>query len=264
MQRMSMFTRTGAAAAASAQATNEKSESVIASFKSGTTLKVRVKSADDSAEYYAYGVFEKVNTFVPKNPATRNERGYISANPTAWDRAEQYYRDQAKAAKDSGNESAAEKLSQQAYQFKGKPRYLIAFGNLSDGKDIVIDLSKKQASGVLATIAKYAKKLDKLAFELGKTGSGTSTSVTLAPILDMDDDLTEVERANFDKCSEKPFDFALFETCLYVADEAEQAKNLVVAGFDISKIGLTLGTAEASGGKDEAPPITGDAPAVNF
>lgn len=258
---MSMFTKRGAEAAASAQATNDKQESAIVSFKSGTTLKVRVKSAEDSAEYYGYGVFDKVNTFVPKQPAERNAKGYVTANPTVWDRAEQYLRDEARRLKDAGDEAAAEKVSQQAYLYKGKPRYLLAFGNLADGKDIVVDLSKKQASSILATIAKYAKKLDKLAFELSKTGSGQATSVTLSPILDMDEDLTEQERANFDKCGEQPFDFSKFEECLYVADEAEQIKFLVQAGFDIGKIGLTYGGETPA---DEAAPIEGEAPEVNF
>lgn len=243
---MSMFTKTGAAAAASAQATNEKAESVIASFKSGTTLKVRVKSVEDSVEYYGYGVFDKVHTFVPKQPAVRNARGYVESDATVWDQAEAYYREQSRKAKDSGDEAAAEKLSQTAYLYKGKPRYLIALGNLADGKDIVIDLSKKQASGILATIAKYAKKLDKLAFELSKTGSSTSTTVTLSPILDMDEDLTDAERANFEKVGAEPFKFELFETCLYVADEAEQIKNLVVAGFDIGLLNLTFGSGDSS------------------
>jgi hypothetical protein len=263
-----MFTKTGAAAAASAQATAEKTESAIVSFKSGTTLKVRVKSAEDSVEYFGYGMFDRVNTYVPKEPAERNAKGYVTASPSVWDRAEQYLRDQSKAAKDSGDEAAAKTLSDQAYLYKGKPRYLIAFGNLADGKDIVIDLSKKQAAGILATIAKYAKKLGTVAFELSKTGSSTSTSVTLTPVLDMDEDLTEAERANFAKCGEQPFDFAKFEDCLYVADESEQTKNLVIAGFDIGKLGLSLGAAAADSNAkpsdDDAPPITGDSPALNF
>ncbi|MGF9711676.1 hypothetical protein [Paenibacillus naphthalenovorans] len=259
---MSMFTKTGAAAAASAQSTNEKKESAIVSFGSGTTYKVRFKSLEDSVEYYGYGIYDKVKTFVPKNPAVRNDRGFIESNPTVWDRAEQYYRDLQRKAKDAGDEKAAEEYSKLAYLYKGKPRYLIAFTNLEDGKDVVIDLTKKQASGVLAAINKYAKKLDKLAFELAKTGSSTSTTVTLTPILDMDEDLTDKERANFEKAGDKPFDFELFETCLYVADEAEQTKNLVIAGFDIGLIGLSLGAPAPAA--DEAPPITGDAPDVKF
>jgi hypothetical protein len=258
-----MFTKTGAAAAQSAQATKEAKVSVIASFKSGTTLKVRVKSAEDSVEYFGYSIFEKVDTFVPKNPAQRNEKGYVTGNPTAWDKASEYCYAESKRFKDAGDEAEAKKWRDMAYNLQGKPRYLIAFGNLADGKDIVLDFSKKQAAGVLAAIAKYAKKLDKLAFEISKSGSSTNTVVSFTPVLDMDEDLTPEERANFEKCGANPFDFALFETCLYVADEAEQTKNLVIAGFDIGKIGLTLGAAAEPTANDAAP-IEGDAPPVNF
>src|SRR5690606_17800816 len=114
-------------------------------------------------------------------------------------------------------------------------RYLVGFGNLETGEDGFVDLTPKQAKGVFAAITKYAKRLDKLAFELSKTGSSTDTVVTLSPIIDMDEDLTETERANFEKVGEKPFDFAAFEGFLFEADEAEQTKNLVIAGFDISR-----------------------------
>ncbi|UYZ12175.1 hypothetical protein A6764_15225 [Brevibacillus sp. WF146] len=244
-----IFTKRGAEAVESATAEKDAKSSAIVSFKSGTTLKVRVKGPADSAEYYAYGIFNRVNTFVPAQPATRNAKGFITANPTVWDRAADYLYAQAKAAKDAGDAAAAEELSKEAYLYKGKPRYLIGFGSLETGEDIVVDLSAKQARGVLDTIKKYAKKLDKVAFELSKSGTSTSTAVTLTPILDMDEDLTEAERANFVKCGEKPFDFALFDDCLYIADEQEQIKNLVVAGFDVAKIGLTLG---AGASTDEA------------
>jgi len=58
---------------------------------------------------------------------------------------------------------------------KAKPRYLFGFFNLADGEEIIVDLTKAQARVVVAAIEKYAKKIDKLAFELSKEGSGTST-----------------------------------------------------------------------------------------
>lgn len=253
---MSMFTKRGAAAVESAQAEKEPKSSVIAPFSSGTTLKVRVKSKEDSVEYYAYSVFGKVNTFVPKDPAERNAKGYISANPTVWDRAAELIYADAKKAKDSGDEASSEKIRNQAYLLKGKPKYLIGLGSLETGEDIVVDLTPKQAAGVFAAIQKYEKKLDKLAFELSKTGSSTNTVVTLSPILDMDEDLTDAERANFAKAGENAFDFELFEGCLYVADDAEQTKNLVIAGFDIGRLGLTLGAGTPA--KDGVVPITED------
>lgn len=262
----SMFTKRGAAAVTSATAEKETKSSVLVSFTSGTTLKVRIKSKEDSVEYFAYGMFGKVSTFVPKNPADRNDRGYVTGNAGPWDRAAQLLYDDAKAAKDAGDEAKAEKIRQQAYLLKGKAKYLVAFGNLADGADIVVDLTPKQAAGVFATIEKYAKKLGTMAFELTKSGSSTNTTVTLSPIIDMDEDLTDAERANFAKAGEKPFDFEQFETCLFVADEAEQIKNLVVAGFDIARLGLSIGASGSNANAEGVTPINdSDAPPeVNF
>jgi hypothetical protein len=263
-----MFTKRGAAAVESAQAEKDTKASAMVKFTSGTTLKVRVKSKEDSVEYYAYSVFGKVDTFVPKEPASRNEKGYVTSGATPWDLAADAIYADAKALKDGGDEAGAESLRNQAYLLKGKPKYLVGFGNLADGTDIVVDLTPKQAASVFAAIKKYEKKLGTLAFELAKTGSSTNTVVSFSPILDMDEDLTEAERANFEKAGATPFDFEIFETCLYVADDAEQVKNLVIAGFDIGRLGLSIGAnagTNASPPKDdEAPPITGEAPAVNF
>jgi hypothetical protein len=252
---MSIFAKMGADAANSATNDDNGKGSSIFTFNSGMTIKVRVKSPTDVAMYYGYSMYNpRVNTFVPQKPATRNAKGFITGGHTPWDLASEYYYKLAKEAKEKGDTAKAEEYSKLGYNFKGKQRYLVGFGLLETGEDIVVDFSQNQYKVVKATIEKYAKKLDKVAFELTKTGKSTETVVTLSPVLDMDEDLTEVERANFVKCGEKPFDFALFDDCLYVADEQEQIKNLVVAGFDIAKIGLTLGAganaAEAESGAD--------------
>lgn len=259
---MSIFTKRGSAAVDSATAEKDTQSSALVSFTSGTSLKVRVKSAEDSVEYYAYGMFGKVNTFVPEKSAERNDRGYVTANPTVWDRAADALYADSKAAKDAGNETLAKEISDEAYNFRGKARYLVAFGSLETGEDIIVDLTQNQAKAVFAAIAKYAKRLDKLAFELAKTGSSTSTVVSLSPIIDMDEDLTEAERKNFAKAGEKPFDFGKFEEALFVADEAEQIKNLVKADFDIGRLGLTYG----GGVAEEVTPISDEdaPPEVNF
>jgi hypothetical protein len=261
---MSLFTRKGEAAA---QATNDNggaAESPIVSFKSGTALKVGVKSVNDVAEYYGYSVFKKCNTFVPKNPPERNAKGYITANPSVWDRAAELLYADAKAAKDGGaGEDAVKKITDEAYLYRGKQRFLRAFYDLSTGKDIVIDLSPKQEKTLKAVIEKYAKKLGKIAFELTKTGASTNAVVALSPILDADEDLTEEERKSFAKIGDAPFDLESFETCLYVADEAEQTKNLVIAGFDIGRLGLSIGAASGSSGNNSQAPADDDAPPVD-
>lgn len=243
---MSIFTKKGEAAAAATNDNGGGSESPIVSFKSGSTYKVGVKSVNDVAEYYGYGIFKKVNTFVPKNQPVRNARGFIDSNPSVWDRAaELLYGDAKKAEESSASEADVKPIKEEAYLFRGKKRYLRAFYDLETGKDIVIDLSPKQETAIKAVIEKYAKKLGKVAFELGKTGTSTNAAVSLSPVLDMDEDLTDAERANFAKLGSAPFDLESFETCLYVADEAEQVKNLVIAGFDIARLGLSIGATVA-------------------
>lgn len=272
---MSLFTKKGEAAAAATNDNGGAEESPIVTFKSGTTYKVGVKSVYDVAEYYGYGVYKKVNTFLPKSQPERNAKGYITANPSLWDRAAELLYADAKSAKEAGaTEDAVKKITDEAYLYRGKQRFLRAFYDLATGKDIVIDLSPKQEKTIKAVIEKYAKKLGKVAFELTKTGAATNAVVALSPILDAEEDLTEDERKNFAKIGDAPFDLEAFETCLYVADEAEQTKNLVIAGFDIARLGLSIGAGSGAnnGGSngvpsdDDAPPITDDdaGPSVNF
>ena len=237
---MSQFTKVGTDAVTSATAEKDTQSSAHVPFPTGTTVKVRILSATDSAEYYAHGIYGKVSTFVPKTPAERNSKGFITGNPSVWDRAATLLYDEARSAKDAGNEQAAEQIRKEAYLLKSKRRYLVGFGNLQTGEFGFVDLTPKQAAGVFAAIKKYEKRLDKIAFELTKSGSSTDTTVSLSPIIDMDEDLTEAERANFDKLNGAAFDFSVFDGFLYEADEAEQTRNLVIAGFDIGRLGLTL------------------------
>ncbi|RAU96802.1 hypothetical protein [Paenibacillus sp. YN15] len=239
---MTMFTKVGAAAAAANNDEGGAKESPIVSFKSGSTYKVGVKSINDVAEYYGYGMYGKVNTFVPKNPPERNAKGYVQKNPSVWDKAADLLYKDADAAKDSGaGEDDVKAITSEAYLYRGKKRYLRAFFDLTSGKDIVVDLSPRQEQTVKSTIEDNVDDLDAIAFKLTKKGSGTNAVVSLSAIVKMERDLTEDERANFAKIGEAPFDMDSFETCLYVADEEEQIKNLVIAGFDIARLGLSIG-----------------------
>jgi hypothetical protein len=216
----------------------------FAKFSVGTTYKVRVLGTEDLMQYFGYGVYKKVNTFVAKNPSDRDEKGNAVANLTAWDKAEKYYRDKQFAASDANNESDVEKYKKLASPFRGKERFVMGFVNLANGEEIVIDLTRDQALVVYATITKYEKKLGKLAFELSKTNPGSKasdTKVELTPLIDFEDDLTPEEQANFAKYEGKAFDHKLFEGLLYEADEKTQIENLVAAGFDITLIGLSIG-----------------------
>ncbi|MGG1595969.1 hypothetical protein [Terribacillus saccharophilus] len=240
----------GAGAIQGLTATNDSGSSAeFTPFKSGTTLKVKVKGTEDLAEYYNYGIFKVVNSFTPKNPAVRNERGFVESNPSPWDKAAQYYSDQARQAP---NDKAEEEAKKQARLYRGVQKYIVGFHDLESGKDIVVDLTRNQALVVHGVIKKYEKKLDKLAFELSKQGESTSTTVSLSPIIDMDEDLSDKERENFEKAAGQPFNDSLFDGVLYEMDEAEQIENLKKAGFDVSLIGLSGAAKADEEPKDEA------------
>src|SRR5690606_18145988 len=130
--------------------------SEFTSFKSGSSFKVRVIGKAAVQMAYSYSIYKKVNSFVAKNPSTRDGNGYVTGNLTPWDKASEFYRKQSKQFQDA--------MSQEAYKYAGKPRFAMAFVNLADGETIIIDLSKNQAQAIAATITKYEKKLDKLAF----------------------------------------------------------------------------------------------------
>lgn len=223
-------------------------DSEFTSFSSGTSLKVRVIGRAAVQMAYGYSIYKKVNSFVAKNPSTRDENGYVTDNLTPWDKASEFYRKQSKQFQDA--------MSQEAYKYAGKPRFAMAFVNLTDGATIIIDLSKNQAQAIAGTIAKYEKKLDKLAFELSKEGSSTNTKVTLTPIIDMDEDLTDVERANFAKGpTMETFDHAIFNGIWYEQNEDQMVALLRQAGFDVTKIGYSsvADASETAETNDETP-----------
>lgn len=207
-------------------------------IKSGESIKVLVKGTEDLAQFFSYGIYKKVNSFVPKSPAERNEKGFVTGNQTPWDLASQYYYDLASKETDAKKK---EELQKTGYLYKGKPKFMMGFHLLETGEDIVVEMTKNQALSVYAVIMKNEKKLDRFAFELSKTGESTSTTLTLSLLPDMDEDLTQKERENFEKAKGQPFNSDLFDGLLYEMDEAEQIENLVKAGFDPSLIGLAAG-----------------------
>jgi len=220
---MSYISKRGADAAKSATTEQQQDASkALVTLKSGTTLKVRVLSKDDSAEYFAASVFKVFNT-TPVAP------------DNLYQKAANVLFEQAKKAK---SDAEAEELKTQARQLKPKPRYLFGFINLENGEPIVVDLSKAQAQVVYQALEKYEKKIGKVAFELSKSGTGTSTVVSFSPVLDMDEDLTDTERENFAKADGEEFPAELFEKVLYMKTEAEQIEDLKAFGFDVSLLGV--------------------------
>lgn len=237
-----------------------KANNDFAKLQAGTTLKVKLVGLNAVMRYFGYGVYKRVNTFIAANPSDRDGKGFVSGNHTPWDLASKHYYDQAfklldgiedkdeiKAVKDGAKYKA---LSSEGYKYAGKQRYAIGFIDLEVGKEIVLDFTAKQFNEVIKpALVKYDSKRDKVAFEIAKDGAGTNTKISLAPVLDMDDEteITAKERANFDKFVGKEFDLKKFEGLLFEANEKQQIENLVAAGFDITLIGLSIGATD--GGK---------------
>jgi hypothetical protein len=238
----------------------------FAKLPSGTSLKVKLTGMKNVMRYFGYGIFKpKVNTFIAKEPSVRNERGFVESNHTPWDLASKYYYDEAKkmlegiededeirTIKDSKEYKS---LTQEGFKYSGKKRWAVGFIDLEVGKEIVLDFTNKQFEEVIKpALVKFDAKRDKVAFEIEKTGARQDTKITITPVLDMDDDLTDKERANFEKFVGKEFNVKLFEGLLFEADEKTQTENLVAAGFDISLIGLSVGagaqTSENEGAED--------------
>lgn len=211
-------------------------------FSSGTTYYVKVLGTADLISFYSYGIFKQVNSFVAKNPSKKTANGFPIENLTPWDKAYKYHKDL--------SEDFSDHHGQEAAKYRPKQRFAMGFYDLDSGEPIIIDVSKAQAQAIHGAIKKFEKRLGKLAFELSKQGTSTSTTVSLTPVLDMDEDLTDKQRANFGKAPES-FDMSLFDGLLYEADEAEQVELLSKAGFDVSLIGYSKAEQTETTGPDE-------------
>jgi len=216
----------------------------FSSFKSGDVHFIKVLGTSDLIQFFSYGIFGKVNSFVAANPSEKSAKGFPTDNHTPWDLAFKYHRDKSSDFND--------KHGQESGKYKPKQRFAMGFYDLDSGEQIIVDVSRNQAQAIHGTVKKYKIKLGKLAFELTKEGSGTSTTVSLTPVLDFDEDLTDKQKENYSK-SPGEFDMSLFDGILYEAEEDEQITLLNQAGFDVSLIGLEI-PKQAEDGADKAEP----------
>ena len=206
----------------------EGSNNEFTSFKSGTTYIVKVLGTADLMSFDSYGIFKKVNSFVAENPSKKSKAGNPVENLTPWDQAWKYYADK--------SEKFGDDNSTEAYKYKPKQRFAMGFFDLDSGEEIVIDVSKKQAQALHSAIMKNEKRIDTFAFELAKEGEGTSTTVSITPMLD---DMSKEQEKHFHDAP-KDFDTSKFDGILYEMSEDEQIEKLAEAGFDVSLIGLEV------------------------
>src|SRR5690625_1950766 len=201
----------------------------FSSFKSGTTYFVKGLGTADLIQFFSYGIFKQVNSFVAEKPSKKTANGFPVEDLTPWDKAYLYHRELSKEWTDEHG--------QEASKYRAKQRFAMGFFDLSSGEPIIIDVSKNQAQAIHGNIKKYEKRLDQMAFELSKQGSGRDTTVSLSPVMFPEEDLTEIQQKNLAEAPEE-FDMKLFDGILFEADEAQQIENLIQAGFDISLLGL--------------------------
>lgn len=235
-------------------------DSKFSKFASGTSFLVKALAPDKIATFDSFGIFKDVtidgetfrrtNSFEPETASTKNDRGYAVENLTPWDLASKFYNDQAQALIEDGADKDSDEvqnLRAKAGVFRAKQRFILPFIDLDTGALIYIDMSKLQAQAVLdVTKKQHAKgKLNRLAFELEKKGSGKDTKVSLTPIFDIEDDLTDKQQANFEKADIDKVE-PNFNGLTFVADYDQQVDNLVAAGFDIEKIGLEVAEKDAT------------------
>lgn len=217
--------------AAVQSATQEKQDysKALTSLKSGSSVKVRVPSMEDVVEVYIHSVYKAFYS----TPCTKG-----MGKEDYYDKAVSLLYADADKAEEAGNKEKAQELKDTAYQLKAKARYLFGFFSLTEGGvPIILDLSKKQAQSIFAVLNKYEKKIGSLAFEISKNGSGTSTQISVTPIID-EDDLSDKEKKAFAETAGTAFPEEIYSNVLKVKTEEEQLEDLRTFGFDVSRLGV--------------------------
>lgn len=209
-------------------------------LKSGTSYTVKVPGINIISAF-VYGSYGKnIYSFIAENESKKSKNGYPTENLTPFDKVWKYYKDQSSDWQD--------KLSQEANHFGAKRKFTLGFYDLDVGGPIMVEFTRNQAGVIVDTIKKNDKYLDKFAFVLSKTGTGTSTKVDLS-LIPMLDDLTDEQRNNF---SELPNDFdnKYFEGLYYEMSDEDQIDTLIKTGFDVTKVGLEAPIEQVDDGND--------------
>src|SRR5690625_5115157 len=223
----------------------------FSSFKSGTTYFVKVLGTADLIQFFSYGIYNRVNSFVADKPSKKSAAGNPVEDLTVWDKAWKYHKDL--------SEEWTDEHGQEAAKYRPKQRFAMGFFDLTSGEPIIIDVSKNQAQAIYGNIKKYEKRLGQMAFELSKQGSGRDTTVSLSPVMFPEEDLTEHQQKKLAEAPEE-FDMKLFDGILFEADEAQQIENLIQAGFDISLIGLEAPKTQGPGSGEDGEIQDSDLP----
>lgn len=217
-------------------------------------LVVKLLGDEDYVLYEAHTNFKpRINTTPCSKPAGKED---------LYDKAVALMFEDIKAELEAGaiSEDEAKEKRKYAAQLLPKGRYLFGFVDLSTGEPIIVEMTENQGNAVIETIEKYAKYIDKKAFELGKSGSGTKTTVVLNPVMELDE-LTKDQQANFEKFKGKDFDGEAFGKIFRFKSEEEQARDLINFGFDVTRLGIDPDALEKNDGansEDAGEEISGE------
>lgn len=217
-------------------------------LKSGDVRKVKVISPGDVIGVQTYSIFKQVPTFTPEKLPQLSQRGNPVGDFTPFDLAYKHHMDQ---SKDFGDAHSTE-----AYKYKIKPRFAFGFYDLDEKEFIVIDFSKAQAQVIHKAVSTQAERgrLDKRAFELEKSGSGTGTTISMTA--EPFDDLSDAQAKAFEEAPEE-FPKEKFENLYFTRNEDQMKEALQTAGFDLSLIGLEPPKGETETSQAEENPFEG-------
>lgn len=178
---------------------------VFIRLKDGESVKVRILGVEDYVEYKAHA--NGFNLGIYSQPCiapTGKECPLCTAHK-------------------SGVEGFEEPL-------KVTNRYMVAMADIESGELRVWDCSKKQLKTFISQLEEYKEIIedgDELAFTFKRTGTGTSTSYTLSPILKLKDDLKE----GYAKFDGQEVEIEFFEAVLQPRSEKMMVSILKDAGF---------------------------------
>jgi hypothetical protein len=239
---------------------DEQKGSKVTYLKSGDdALMVKVAGPEDYVLFFEHGFFGGFKSTLCHDAAGHGADLYCKAHKVL---LAEHNQKRDKLKEEGKSKEDIKKLLEDewkaAYSLKAKANYLMAFIDLDTGEPIIVKATEKQGNGVIDVIEKNHSKnrLDKLAFELYKTGEGSGTTIKLDAVIDMEEDLTDKQRENFEKAKGMEIPESAFANIFSFRDEDKQIEDLQFIGFDLSKIGVEE--------PDEVEPIEDDEPEKDF
>lgn len=228
---MSVITNRGKQAKESANKQRLDFKKLYVRLKDGESVRVRVPSVEEYVEYQSHGAFDLGIYTQPCILPTGSR--------CAYDEVADYIREMNIDKEDKDHPY---------YAYRGlyaKPRYLFALYDIDEQMIRLFDASKDQAKKLIDDIEEYGDSLDELAFTFKRTGTKSSTTYGLSPILK----LKEADREKFDG-----FDGivpeSLYDQALMPRTFEAQIEELKKAGFPVAEL-----FADVIAAGDESTPI---------